>query len=71
MIKYLKTLNNIVIAELTDDKFIITQTQDILNLISDLVSYNCVRIIIHDRNLHADFLILKLDSISISHRDNK
>ena len=47
------------IAELTDDKFIITQTQDILDLIGDMVSYDCNRIIIHDRNLHTDFFYLK------------
>jgi hypothetical protein len=59
MIRYHKTINNAVIAELTDDKFIITQTQDILDLIGDLVSYDCNRIIIHDRNLHPDFFHLK------------
>jgi hypothetical protein len=59
MIKYHKTLNNTVIAELTDDMFIISQAQDMLDIIGDLVSYDCSRIIIHERNLHADFFNLK------------
>jgi hypothetical protein len=59
MIKYHKTPNNIVIAELTDEKLIITETQDILDLIGNLVSYDCNRFIIHDRNLHPDFFKLK------------
>lgn len=59
MIKYHKSLNDIVIAELTDDKIIISQTQDILDLIGDLVYYDCSRIIIYERNLHPDFFNLK------------
>jgi hypothetical protein len=59
MITYHTTGNDIIIAELTDDKFIITQTQDILDLIGDLVSQDCSRIIIHHRNLHEDFFNLK------------
>jgi hypothetical protein len=59
MIKYHKTINNILIAELMDDELIITQTQEILDLIGDLVSYNCNRIIIHEKNLHPDFFHLK------------
>ena len=59
MIKYHKTLNGTVIAELTNEKFIIAQTQDILDLFGDLVSDNCNRIIIHERNLHSDFFQLK------------
>jgi hypothetical protein len=59
MMKYHKTPNDTIIAELTDDKFIITQAQDILDLIGDLVSYNCNRLIIHEKNLHTDFFQLK------------
>jgi hypothetical protein len=59
MIKFHKTINDTLIAELTDDKFIITQTQDILDLFGDLLSDNCNRIIIHERNLHSDFFQLK------------
>ena len=59
MIRYHKTLSDTVIAELTNDKFIIAQTQDILDLFCDIVSDNCYRIIIHERNLHSDFFQLK------------
>lgn len=59
MIKYHRSINNIVIAELTDDNLIISQTQDILDLIGDLVYYDCTRIIIHEKNLHPDFFNLK------------
>ena len=59
MLKYHRKRDKIVIAELTDDNFLITQTQDILDLIGDLVSYDCNRVIIHKRNLHSDFFNLK------------
>jgi hypothetical protein len=58
MIKYHYTTDNIVIAELTDERFIIGQTQDALDLISELGSYNCNRIIIYEKNLHNDFFKL-------------
>lgn len=44
MLKYFE-IENTVIAELTDKKFIISQPQDILDLIGDSVSYNCSRLI--------------------------
>jgi hypothetical protein len=59
MIQYHKTQNNTIIAELTNENFIVTQTQDILDLIGDMVSCNCNRIIIPERNLHPDFFQLK------------
>lgn len=59
MIKYHKSQNNTMIAELTDTKFIITQVQDALDLICDLGAYGCNRIIIRISNLHADFFRLK------------
>jgi hypothetical protein len=59
MIKYHKTIKDTLIAELNDNKLIITQTQDILDLIGDLVANDCQRIIIHERNLHPDFFQLK------------
>jgi hypothetical protein len=48
-----------VIAELTDDTFIISQVQDMLDLMGDLISNSCNKIIIHERNLHPDFFHLK------------
>lgn len=58
MIKYHTTLNNTVIAELVDKKFIISETQDALDLISDLGNFNCNRIIVRESNLHIDFFRL-------------
>jgi hypothetical protein len=59
MITYHKTPDDTVIAELTDEKFIISQAQDILDIIGDMVSYDCNRIIIREKNLHHDFFQLK------------
>lgn len=42
-----------VIDELTDESFIISQTQDALDLMGDLGSNNCNWIIIRERNLDA------------------
>ena len=47
------------IAELTDDELIISQTQDILDLMAEIDSNNCNRIIITESNLHKDFFNLK------------
>jgi hypothetical protein len=59
MIKYHNSLNNIVIAELTDDKFIISRVQDVLDLIGDIGTCDCNRIIIKETNLNDDFFRLK------------
>jgi len=48
----------VVIAELTEENYIISQAQDILDLIGDAVSNNCNRIIITERNLREDFFRL-------------
>ena len=57
MLKYFE-VENTVIAELIDEKFIISQPQDILDLIGDSVSYNCSRLMIREQNLHTDFFRL-------------
>jgi hypothetical protein len=59
MIKYHKTSGDILIAELTDDKFIISEVNDVLELIYGIGAYDCDRIIIRDRNLHDDFYRLR------------
>jgi hypothetical protein len=59
MIKYHKTSGDILIAELTDDKFIITEIDDALELIYGIGTYDCDRIIIHAKNLHDDFYRLR------------
>lgn len=50
---------NVVVAELSDENSIISEPQDILDLMGDCVSNNCHRIIINVRNLHADFFRLQ------------
>ena len=56
---YHKTENNTIISELTDDDFIISQTQDAIDLLGEISFNNCNRIIFHEKNLHKDFFILK------------
>lgn len=58
-IKYHHPTPEISIAELTDEHFIISQPQDVLDLFGNLMSTYCDRIIIHERNLHAGFFDLK------------
>ena len=59
MIKYHKTTENTIIAELTDEKFMISQVQDALDLMANLGVFDCQSIIIHERNLNTDFFDLK------------
>jgi len=52
------TINDIIIAELTDKNFIINEVQDALDLMAD-VSYNsCNRMIVYEENLNKDFFDL-------------
>jgi hypothetical protein len=55
---YYYEIENKIIAELTDESFIITQPQDFLDLIGDTVSQNCNRLIIREKNFHQDFFRL-------------
>jgi hypothetical protein len=57
MLKY-KIIENVVVAELTENDIIISDAQDFLDLIGDSVSNNCSRIIMNDRNFHEDFFRL-------------
>ncbi|MDQ1296507.1 MAG: hypothetical protein QG611_485 [Bacteroidota bacterium] len=59
MIKYHNSGHRHIIADLIDDDFIIRQTQDALDLMSETGSNDCNRIIISARNLHKDFFNLK------------
>jgi hypothetical protein len=54
----LHKIADIVIAELTDESFIISQGQDVLDLMGDLIMDNCNRMILRENNLHADFFRL-------------
>lgn len=58
-IKYLHPSPQIVVAELTDENFIISQPQDVLDLFGELMSTDCDRMIIHERNLDSAFFDLK------------
>jgi hypothetical protein len=58
LIKYTETPGNETVAELTDDSFIITNADDVPDILGELGMNNCNRIIIHERNLHKDFFIL-------------
>jgi hypothetical protein len=51
-------IENTVIAELTDRQFIISNAQDVLDLMGDLIMDNCNRMIIYENTLHADFFKL-------------
>lgn len=58
-LKYIQRNNSISIAELIDDNFLINKPQDILDIFGELIGTDCERIIIHEKNLHADFFDLK------------
>jgi hypothetical protein len=49
---------NTIIAELIDERFLISETQDALDMMCNASSYPCSRIIIRERNLNADFFKL-------------
>jgi hypothetical protein len=56
----LHQIENTIIAELTDEHFIISQGQDVLDLMGDLIAIdNCSTIILRENNLHADFFMLQ------------
>jgi hypothetical protein len=59
MIKYHQFEGKVIIAEITDDHVIISETQDMVDLMGEVVFNNCTRIIIHEENLHPDFFNLK------------
>jgi hypothetical protein len=54
----LHKIENTVVAELTDENFIISDAQDVLDLMGDLIMDNCNMIIIHENNLHEKFFRL-------------
>ena len=58
-LNYFHPTPKISIAELTDETFLIGQSEDVLDIFGDLMAQDCERIIICERNLHADFFDLK------------
>ena len=58
MLKFKET-GKIVISELKDMNFMISEAQDILDLMVDAASENCNRMIIREQNLNPDFFRLQ------------
>jgi hypothetical protein len=58
MLKY-HDINNIRISEIEDKNFVISEAQDILDLMGDAVSENSNRMIIREENLNPDFFRLQ------------
>ncbi len=52
------TINNIAVAELTDNTFIINKVQDALDLMADVSCKDCNRMIVYENNLNKDFFDL-------------
>jgi hypothetical protein len=58
MLKY-HEIGKIIISELEDKNFVISDAQDILDLMGDAVSENCSRMIVREENLNPDFFKLQ------------
>jgi hypothetical protein len=58
MIKYHKIEENNIIAEIEDEKFVIREAQDALDLMTSTDPPWCRNFIIHESNLSADFFKL-------------
>jgi hypothetical protein len=52
------TNENVIVARLTDDNLVLSEVQDILDLMGDAGFNNCNRIILREQNLHPDFFRL-------------
>jgi hypothetical protein len=57
MLKF-REIGNVVYAELTDENFVITEVQEMLDLMGDSGANDCYRLILNERNLHPDFFRL-------------
>lgn len=57
MLKFIE-IGNVVISELTNENFVITEVQEMLDLMGDSGANNCYRLILDERNLHPDFFRL-------------
>jgi len=52
-------IENTVIAELTDENFVISDVQDVVDLLGNVTFSDCSRLIISENNLSPDFFRLK------------
>jgi len=59
MLQLLDTKNHARIATLTDNKFIICEVQDILDIMGNLFPLDCKKFVVHEGNLHSDFFDLR------------
>jgi hypothetical protein len=57
MLKF-REIGKVVFAELSDDNFVVTEVQEMLDLMGDSGANNCYRLILNERNLHPDFFRL-------------
>lgn len=57
MLTYRK-IEDITVAELTDEKHVISEVQEMLDLMGDSGANDCNRIILREQNLHPDFFRL-------------
>ena len=57
MIKFI-TANNIKIALPDTEDYLISETQDAVDLLGEAYMENCSRIVVFEKNLNADFFIL-------------
>jgi hypothetical protein len=57
MLKFLE-IGNIVVAELMDENFVVTEVQEMLDLMGDSGANDCYRLILNEKNLHPDFFRL-------------
>ena len=57
MLKFHK-IENISVAEFTDESYLIKETQDALDILGDVWFNNCYNVIIREENLHPDFFRL-------------
>ena len=57
MLTYRK-IEDITVAELTDEKQVISEVQEMLDLMGDSGANDCNRIILKEQNLHPDFFRL-------------
>jgi hypothetical protein len=57
MLKFLE-IGNVVIAELINETLIISEVQEMLDLMGDSGANNCYNLILNEKNLHPDFFRL-------------
>ena len=51
-------IGNVAIAELTNENYLITEVQEMLDLMGESGANDCYRLILNERNLHPDFFRL-------------